>query len=143
MEGQTPDPEQPVEPNRAPLFAWFLAGATATGKTAVAQWLAETRGYAVLSAGSMLVYRGMDIGTAKPAEDERRRVAYYGIDLKPMEQLHDVDAIVVAVCHQTYRDMGLTRLAGLCNGGNSVVIDVKSAFDAGVAEKAGITYWRL
>lgn len=66
----------------APLsHAWILAGATATGKTAVAQALAEQLGCAVLSADAMLVYRGMDIGTAKPSSAERGAVPYFGIDL--------------------------------------------------------------
>ncbi len=63
------------------LHAWLLAGATATGKTAAAQLLAERLGCAILSADAMLVYRGMDIGTAKPTPAERGRVAYFGIDL--------------------------------------------------------------
>ena len=62
-------------------LAWILAGATATGKTAVAQLLAERLGCAILSADAMLVYRGMDIGTAKPAPAERGDVPYFGIDL--------------------------------------------------------------
>lgn len=61
--------------------AWILAGATATGKTAAAQILAERSGCALLSADAMLVYRGMDIGTAKPTPAERRGVPYYGLDL--------------------------------------------------------------
>ncbi len=61
--------------------AWILAGATATGKTAVAQRLAEQTACAILSADAMLVYRGMDIGTAKPTPEERGAVAYFGIDL--------------------------------------------------------------
>lgn len=61
--------------------AWILAGATATGKTAVAQVLAERLGCAILSADAMLVYRGMDIGTAKPSPAERGSVPYFGIDL--------------------------------------------------------------
>ncbi|HRT28314.1 MAG TPA: tRNA (adenosine(37)-N6)-dimethylallyltransferase MiaA [Kiritimatiellia bacterium] len=61
--------------------AWFIAGATATGKSAVAQQLAEQTGRAILSADAMLVYRGMDIGTAKPVPAERGDVPYFGIDL--------------------------------------------------------------
>jgi tRNA dimethylallyltransferase len=61
--------------------AWLLAGATATGKSAVAQLLAERLGCAILSADAMLVYRGMDIGTAKPTPAERGSVPYFGIDL--------------------------------------------------------------
>ena len=57
-----------------------IAGATATGKTAVAQWIAERTGAAIVSADSMLVYRGMDVGTAKPTREERARVRYIGLD---------------------------------------------------------------
>ena len=50
---------------------YCLAGATASGKTAVGQVLAERLGAAILSADAMLVYQGMDIGTAKPTVAER------------------------------------------------------------------------
>ena len=59
--------------------AWFLVGPTAVGKTAVAQYLAERTGAAILSVDAMLVYRGMDIGTAKPTAQERGEVPYFGI----------------------------------------------------------------
>ncbi len=60
---------------------WLLAGATATGKSAVAQRIAEMTGSAIVSADAMLVYRGMDIGTAKPTPAERGHVPYAGLDL--------------------------------------------------------------
>lgn len=63
--------------------AGILVGPTAVGKSAVAQWLAERSGSAILSADSMLVYRGMDIGTAKPTAAERGDVPYFGIDCVP------------------------------------------------------------
>lgn len=59
---------------------YCLAGATATGKSAVAQLLAERFGAVVLSADAMLVYKGLDIGTAKPSISERGDVPYFGID---------------------------------------------------------------
>jgi len=61
--------------------AFILAGATATGKTAAAQILAEQMGCGILSADAMLVYKGMDIGTAKPTAAERGNVPYAGVDL--------------------------------------------------------------
>jgi len=61
--------------------AYFLVGPTAAGKTVVAQRLAELRHADILSADSMLVYRGMDIGTAKPSIAERNGVRYWGVDL--------------------------------------------------------------
>jgi tRNA dimethylallyltransferase len=58
-----------------------LCGPTAAGKSALALRLSEAIGGAVLSADSRQIYRGFDIGTAKPTESERRRVPHYGIDL--------------------------------------------------------------
>ncbi|MBI2440367.1 MAG: tRNA (adenosine(37)-N6)-dimethylallyltransferase MiaA [Lentisphaerae bacterium] len=61
--------------------AFFLVGPTASGKSAVAQYLAERCAAAILSADAMQVYRGLDIGTAKPSAAERARVRYYGLNL--------------------------------------------------------------
>ncbi|MGE4490450.1 MAG: tRNA (adenosine(37)-N6)-dimethylallyltransferase MiaA [Kiritimatiellales bacterium] len=61
--------------------AYVLVGPTASGKSSVAQILAEQTGALVVSADSMNIYRGMDIGTAKPAPAERGAVRYFGIDL--------------------------------------------------------------
>lgn len=57
-----------------------IVGPTATGKTALAQALAEIFSAAVLSADSMQIYKGMDIGTGKILP-EQRTVEYYGLDL--------------------------------------------------------------
>lgn len=69
-----------------PFHAFVLVGPTASGKTAVAQYLAENHGCAILSADSMLVYRGMDIGTAKPSRIERERIRHWGIDMVEVGQ---------------------------------------------------------
>ncbi len=60
--------------------AWFLTGPTAVGKTAVALALAERLGAEIVSMDSMAIYRGMDIGTAKPTPDERGQVPHHLID---------------------------------------------------------------
>ncbi len=58
-----------------------ICGATATGKSGLAIELAERLGSVVLSADSRLVYRGFDIGTAKPTLEERRSIPHYLIDI--------------------------------------------------------------
>ena len=58
-----------------------ICGPTASGKSALAMAVAERIGGEILSADSMQVYRGMDIGTAKPTADEQRRVRHHLIDL--------------------------------------------------------------
>ncbi len=61
--------------------AYLLAGPTASGKSAIAAELARELGAWILSADSMLVYRGMDIGTAKPSLAEREEFHMGGVDL--------------------------------------------------------------
>jgi tRNA dimethylallyltransferase len=89
--------------------AWILAGATATGKSAVCQLLAKQLGRSILSADSMLVYKDMDIGTAKPTVAERECVPYYGIDLVSPDQPFSTGAWIqaarTALKHFTLTDM--------------------------------------
>jgi tRNA dimethylallyltransferase len=69
------------------LECWFLAGATATGKSAVGVALARRIDAEIVSLDSMALYRGMDIGTAKPSAAERRSVPHHLIDvLDPQEE---------------------------------------------------------
>jgi tRNA dimethylallyltransferase len=64
-----------------------LVGPTASGKTEAGIALAEALGAEILSVDSMLVYRGMDVGTAKPTLSERRRVPHHLLDLaEPSER---------------------------------------------------------
>jgi len=61
--------------------AYLLAGPTASGKSAIAAVLAREMGARILSADSMLVYRGMDVGTAKPSAAEIAEFGMGGVDL--------------------------------------------------------------
>ena len=60
---------------------FLLAGPTASGKSAIAATLAREMGAWILGADSMNVYRGMDIGTAKPSKAERAEFHMGGIDI--------------------------------------------------------------
>jgi tRNA dimethylallyltransferase len=67
--------------------AWYLTGPTAAGKTAVGIELARRIGGEIISLDSMALYRGMDIGTAKPTAEERAEVPHHLIDvLDPSEE---------------------------------------------------------
>ncbi|MFN8196441.1 MAG: tRNA (adenosine(37)-N6)-dimethylallyltransferase MiaA [Nocardioidaceae bacterium] len=58
-----------------------VVGATASGKTALSLALAERLGGEIVNTDAMAVYRGMDIGTAKPGAEERARVRHHLLDL--------------------------------------------------------------
>ncbi len=63
-----------------------LAGPTAVGKSALAIQIARLVGGQVVSADSMQVYRGMDIGTAKPSMAEREEIPHHLIDIRDVSQ---------------------------------------------------------
>ena len=63
------------------LNCWFLTGPTASSKTAVGLELAEAINAEIISLDSMAVYRGMDIGTAKPTLEEQARIPHRLIDI--------------------------------------------------------------
>jgi tRNA dimethylallyltransferase len=74
--------------DRAPLLAPLVvvAGPTASGKTALALALAEQFPGEIVSCDSVAVYRGMEIGTAKPTLAERARVPHHLIDVAEPDQ---------------------------------------------------------
>src|SRR3989337_1384415 len=63
-----------------------LVGPTGVGKSRVAIELAAALRAEIVSADSRLIYRGMDIGTAKPSREERRRVPHHLIDVAEPEE---------------------------------------------------------
>lgn len=67
-----------------------IVGPTASGKSDLAMTIAEKVGASILSVDSMQVYRGMDIGTAKPAAAERARVRHHMIDIAEPEEVFSV-----------------------------------------------------
>jgi len=74
-------------PEASPPFL-ALAGPTASGKSAAALALASIRPIEIVSVDSALVYRGMDIGTAKPTAAERAQVPHHLIDIRDPTQAY-------------------------------------------------------
>jgi len=68
----------------------IIAGPTAVGKTDASLLLAQEQGAEIVSADSMQVYRGMDIGTAKPTADQRKLVYHHLIDTADPAQPYSV-----------------------------------------------------
>ncbi|QPR28995.1 tRNA (adenosine(37)-N6)-dimethylallyltransferase MiaA [Edwardsiella hoshinae] len=66
--------------------AIFIMGPTASGKTALAMALRERFPLEIISVDSALIYRGMDIGTAKPSADELARAPHRLIDIRDPAQ---------------------------------------------------------
>ena len=69
-------------------MVYALLGPTASGKSALALEAAEKVPLEIVSMDSALVYRGMDIGTAKPSAAQRARVPHHLIDLVDPDQAY-------------------------------------------------------
>ena len=68
----------------------FIVGPTGSGKSALAMKIAERLGAEIINADSRQFYRGMDLGTAKPSPDDRRRVPHHLIDVRDPGEPLDV-----------------------------------------------------
>jgi len=79
-------PQLPSASSHLPIF---LAGPTAVGKSEIALLLAEKIGGELVTVDSMQVYRGLDIGTAKPTAAERARVPHHLIDVCDLREAFD------------------------------------------------------
>ncbi|MCC7440763.1 MAG: tRNA (adenosine(37)-N6)-dimethylallyltransferase MiaA [Bdellovibrionales bacterium] len=78
----------------------ILTGPTSSGKTALAVELAQGRGIEILNADSVSVYRGMNVGAAKPSAEERARVSHHLLDLRDPDQPFTAGDFVAAVAEK-------------------------------------------
>lgn len=93
-----------------------ICGATASGKTALSLACAKAFNGEIISADSMLVYKGLDIGTAKPSMDEREGIPHHLIDVVgPMESfsVSDYEAVALPIVERLLSE-GKTPI--ICGG---------------------------
>jgi tRNA dimethylallyltransferase len=97
----------------------YLAGPTAAGKSGVALELAAKIGGEIISVDSMQVYRGLDIGTAKPGAAELRRVRHHLIDVAGLDETFDA-AQFVRLASAAVRDIQERGRAPIFCGGTGL-----------------------
>jgi len=105
-----------TQPAIAPLF---LAGPTASGKSEAALLLAERLNGEIISVDSMQVYRGLDIGTAKPTAAERARAPHHLIDVVELTEAFDA-ARFVALASAAIQDITRRQRRPILCGGTGL-----------------------
>ncbi len=110
------DPEHPQT-----VDGWFLTGPTASGKTAVGLELATLIDAEIISLDSMALYRGMDVGTAKPTARERARVPHHLIDIIDPSEEYSV-AQYVDAARQVVREITSRGRTPLFVGGTPLYL---------------------
>ncbi len=111
-----------------------LTGCTAVGKTELALRWAEVRGAEIVSCDSLLFYRGMDIGTAKPTAAERGRVPHHLIDICAVHERMDI-ARYVSLAQRAVADIAARGRPVLVTGGSGFYL---KAFFAPVADEVAV-----
>lgn len=100
-------------------YALLITGPTASGKTAIALELAEALDGEIISVDSALVYRGLDIGAAKPTAEEQARVPHHLMDIRaPWERYSAADFVHDAV--QAMADIRSRGRVPILAGGTSL-----------------------
>ena len=102
-----------LHPSSLPLF---LAGPTAVGKSEVALLLAEQLGGEIISVDSMQVYRGLDIGTAKPSPAERTRVPHHLLDVAEPSEPFDAAKFCALAKRAVAEIQSRDRIPIFCGG---------------------------
>ena len=108
----------------------LIAGPTAVGKSEIALRLAELLGGEIISADSMQVYRGLNIGTAKPSSATRARVPHHLIDIRDLNESFDA-AQFARLAHQTVIEIRSRNRTPILCGGTGLYF---RAFREGVGE---------
>jgi tRNA dimethylallyltransferase len=96
-----------------------LTGPTAVGKTEAALRWAESHDAEIISCDSVCVYRGMDVGSAKPTAAEQRRVRHHGLDLVDPSERYSVSQYVA---------MARAAIAGAHGRGRRILVTGGSGF---------------
>jgi tRNA dimethylallyltransferase len=112
----------------------ILTGPTAAGKTDAALEWAEKNGAEILSCDSVCVYRGMDVGSAKPTKSQRERIKHHGLDLADPSERYSVARYVEYAKH-AIRSAADTGRPVLVTGGSGFYL---AAFFGPVADEVDV-----
>lgn len=103
---------------------------------------ADLRNTRVIDCIRALQGLGVDVLVHDPLADREEARGEYGIDLLELDAMRQMDAVVLAVGHDAYRDMDMAELAERCRTG-APLMDVKAILPPAEAEAAGFRLWRL
>ncbi|HCA26741.1 MAG TPA: nucleotide sugar dehydrogenase [Betaproteobacteria bacterium] len=102
----------------------------------------DLRNSRVIDIISELKDYGVNVQVHDPLADVEEAMREYGVALQPLEQLAPAAAVVVAVPHEQFRQVGPERMRRLVTM-NPVLIDVKSIYSRRIFEEAGFHVWKL
>lgn len=103
----------------------------------------DTRNTKIIDIVNELIDYGITPLIADPVADcdEARRL--YGIEFINMENIHDMDAVILAVAHKEFENLTIERVNRFFGNGQKVLLDLKGLLNRQEYENQGYNYWRL
>lgn len=103
----------------------------------------DTRNTKIIDIVKELREYGIDPLIADPVADIQEAKQLYGIEFVDMDEIHNMDAVVLAVAHTEFSNFTLKRVDKFFAAGKKVLLDLKGILNRKEYENAGYSYWRL
>ncbi len=103
----------------------------------------DTRNTRVVDICRELAEYGIEPLVADPEADAEEAMREYGIGFVPMNEIRGMDAVILAVAHDRFKDLAMRDFEAMFNDGRKVLLDLKGLLDREEYERAGYLYWRL
>jgi len=103
----------------------------------------DTRNCKVFDIVKELREYGIEPMIADPVADAEEALRHYGISFAALDDVRNVDAVILAVAHDSFRDFSIHDIDAMFAKGKKVLLDVKGLMDRNIYEAAGYDYWRL
>ncbi len=103
----------------------------------------DTRNTRIIDIVNELKEYGINPVIADPEADAGEAKQLYGIEFVDMKTINGMDAVVLAVAHDSFRNLSINDMNGFFGEGKKVLLDIKGLLDRKEYEAAGYSYWRL
>ena len=103
----------------------------------------DTRNTRVIDVYHELMEYGITPLIADPQADAQEAMHEYGIEFVDMDSIKNMDAVILAVAHDEFKSIDITRMDAFFGDGQKVLLDLKGLMDRREYEAAGYEYWRL
>lgn len=103
----------------------------------------DTRNTKIIDIVNELKEYGITPVIADPVADVEEAKKLYGIEFVSINEIKEMDAIVLAVAHDIFKEMEATKISSFFNEGKKVLVDIKGILNRKEYENAGYNYWRL
>ena len=103
----------------------------------------DTRNTRVIDIVEELKEYGINPVISDVYADKEEIINFYGIEMKDLSAVKNMDAIIFAVAHNEYKSLTEEQISNMYRDSNRIIMDIKGMYDKDIYEKLGYTFWRL